>query len=211
MISEYREMKYNVGDHVIVLVPETEQERNNPNQFNAGFDRNMFKYDRLIGVIDMVGSVRPNGRRSYGIRFEDHEKWFWDPFYMRPASEAASIGPCVKDIYWYLNEFLMERLDIDMSQGSDREIEDLSEFLTDQGFPDRIEDWGETVSVLKSWREVYPALTVDYPGKYALAANGLSGGGRPIRHITIADFLAEMRKVYKSCVTAEDFESILDW
>ena len=210
MISEYREIEYNVGDHVIVLVPETEKEREDTDQFNAGFDHDMFHYDRSIGVIDMVGDVRPNGRRTYNIRFEDGETWFWDPFYMRPASEAATLDPDVKDFNWHLNEFLRERLDIDTSEGTDYEIEELSEFLMDQGFPEFIEDWGEMVTVLKSWRTEFPALTVEEPGKYGLAANTLSGRSRPKNHITIADFLAEMRKVYKFCVTAEDFESILD-
>lgn len=161
MISEYREIEYNVGDHVIVLVPETEKEREDTDQFNAGFDHDMFHYDRSIGVIDMVGEVRPNGRRTYNIRFEDGETWFWDPFYMRPASEAATLDPDVKDFNWHLNEFLRERLDIDTSEGTDYEIEELSEFLMDQGFPEFIEDWGDMVTVLKSWRTEFPALTVE--------------------------------------------------
>lgn len=210
MISEYREIAYSVGDPVIVFVPETEEERENSDQFNAGFDDEMFQLDREVGDVVRIGEVQPNGRPTYRIMFESGSSWWWDPFYMRPASEAATLGSEIKDFDWYLNQFINERLDIDISKGSDLEIEDLSEFLMDQGFPECIEGWGEMMTVLKSWRTEFPALTVTESGKYWLAANTLSGRHRPKNHITIADFLSKMRKEYKFCVTAEDFESILD-
>lgn len=210
MISEYREMAYRVGDPVIVFVPETEEEREDIDQFNAGFDDEMFQLDREIGVVVRIGEVQHNGRPTYSIEFESGQRWWWDPFYMRPVSEATTPVSKTKDFDWYLNEFLGGRLDIDTSEGADYEIEELSEFLMDQGFPELIDHWGEMMTVLKSWRTEFPALTVEEPGKYRLAANTLSGRHRPENHITIEDFLSAMRKEYKFCITAEDFESILD-
>jgi len=90
-MTDVRYEDFEVGDRVIVIEPETEEEKLNIEVFNAGWDSDMNGLGGSSAVIRSKSDPR-SGRPTYNLEFDDGDRWYWDPAWMEPETPMPSVN-----------------------------------------------------------------------------------------------------------------------
>lgn len=89
--------EFEIGDEVLTLAPENEDDRYDENIFNAGWDDEMESYVGELATIIQGGSEERYGRPTYYLQFDDGEAWFWDPNWMEQKTEKIESNVSTED------------------------------------------------------------------------------------------------------------------